>query len=191
MRDSQQLEDQSHYNTGGMIAFVFSMVFTLGFFGYVTFVHKGVQLKEVADVQPDATQTLAGGAAKPAAPKKIANIAAVKDPWISTPELVDHGAAVYQTNCAVCHGPKGLGDGPGAGVVPPPRNLVEGKWTRGGDSLSLFNTLTKGSPGTSMAPFAHLVPAERWALVHFVRSITQNKVADNDAKLAADAPKLK
>lgn len=188
MRDPH-LEDQSHFNKGGMIAFVFSMVFTMSFFGYVTFVHKGVELKEVADIQPVPGQTLA--AEKPAAPKKIANIAGVKDPWLQTPELVEHGAAVFQTNCAVCHGPKGMGDGPGAGVVPPPRNLVEGKWRYGGDSLTLFHTLTKGSPGTSMAPFEHLVPAERWALVHFIRSITQNKVADNDAKLAADAPKLK
>ena len=60
--------DQNDYNKGGMIAFVFSMAFTLLFFVYVSFVHKGVDLKEVAAVQPGAEQTVAEQAA-PAGPK--------------------------------------------------------------------------------------------------------------------------
>jgi mono/diheme cytochrome c family protein len=184
--------DQNDYNKGGMIAFAFSMVFTLSFFVYVSFIHKGVDLKEVADVQPGAEQTVAGNDAAAAGPKKIANIESVKDAWISTPELVDHGAAAFSTTCAMCHGPKGMGDGPaGAALNPKPRNLVEGKWKKGGTSLGLFDVVTHGLPGTSMAPFGHLPVNERWALVHYIRSITQNKVADNDAELKAKAPSLK
>ncbi|MCJ8275451.1 MAG: hypothetical protein HRT44_12660 [Bdellovibrionales bacterium] len=40
------------YNRGGMIAFAFSMVFTLAFFVYVAFVHIGVDLKELEAAQP-------------------------------------------------------------------------------------------------------------------------------------------
>ncbi len=184
--------DQNDYNKGGMIAFVFSMVFTLLFFVYVSFIHKGVDLKEVAEAQPELEQTLAGTEAAPAGPKKIADIAGVQTAWISTPELVEHGAAAYTTNCAMCHGPKGMGDGPaGAALVPKPRNLVEGKWAKSGDSLGLFDTLKNGLPGTSMAPFGHLPVNERWAIVHYIRSITQNKVADNEAALKTKAPSLK
>ncbi len=184
--------DQNDYNKGGMIAFVFSMVFTIGFFVYVVFVNKGVDLKEVADVQPGAAgQTVAQDAAA-AGPKKIADITSVKEPWISTAELVEHGHAVYLVNCAMCHGQDGKGDGPaGMSLNPRPRNMVEGKWTKGGDSLSLFNTATNGITGTSMAAFGHLPVGDRWAIVHYVRSITENKVPDDDAQLKAKAPSLK
>ena len=183
--------DQNDYNKGGMIAFVFSMAFTLLFFVYVSFVHKGVDLKEVAAVQPGAEQTVAEQAA-PAGPKKMANIASVSDAWIATPELVEHGQAAYAMNCAMCHGATGAGDGPaGAALNPKPRNFIEGKWKYGGDSLGLFNTVTHGVKGTSMAAFGHIIPQERWAIVHYIRSITQNKVADDEAKLKAQAPSLK
>lgn len=35
-----------------------------------------------------------------------------------------------------------------------------------------------------MAPFKHLPKTDRWALVQFIRSITQNKEADDAATLA-------
>lgn len=35
------------YNRGGMLAFMFSMVFTTAFFIYIAFIHPGVDLKEV------------------------------------------------------------------------------------------------------------------------------------------------
>ena len=34
-----------------------------------------------------------------------------------------------------------------------------------------------------MAAFAQIKVADRWALVQFIRSITQNKIADDAAKL--------
>lgn len=184
--------DQNDYNKGGMIAFVFSMVFTLSFFVYVSFIHKGVDLKEVSEVQPSAEQTVAGAEAAPAGPKKIANINAVNEAWVSTPELVDHGAAAFSTTCAMCHGATGAGDGPaGAALNPKPRNLVEGKWTTKGDSLALFDVVTNGIKNTSMAPFGHLNVNERWAIVHYIRSITKNKVADDEGQLKAKAATLK
>ena len=67
--------------------------------------------------------------------------------------------------------------------MPPPRNLVEGKWTKGGSSAELFHTVQNGIPGTSMAAFGHLPLVDKWALVQFIRSITENKVEDNPAEL--------
>lgn len=179
--------NQSDHNKGGMIAFVFSMIFTLGFFVYVSFLSGGVDLKEVAE-EADATQTLAGGEA--AAPKKV-DVSGIKEPWIESEDLIAHGNQLYQTNCALCHGADGLGKGPaGGGLNPPPRNLVEGDWKIGGSRLALFKVLQEGIPGTSMQAYKHMPVVDRWALVHYVRSITENKVADDDAEVAAKAPSL-
>jgi mono/diheme cytochrome c family protein len=184
--------DQNDYNRGGMIAFVFSMAFCLLFFVYVSFVHKGIDLKEVADVQPPAAGQAVAQDAAPSAPKKMADIASVKEPWNPTPELIEHGHAVFLQNCAMCHGQQGMGDGPaGASLNPPPRNFVEGKWKRGGDSLTLMDTVAHGIQGSSMASFAHIPVNERWAVIAFIRSITKNKIADDPAKLKAQGPSVK
>lgn len=170
------------YNKSGFNAFVFSMLFSLGFMAYVAFFSGGVDLREIPqeEMATGTDQTLAGGEAP-----KAFDVASVQEPWVSSDEMVEYGHKVYQTNCAVCHGPEGKGDGAaGAGLNPPPRNFVEGKWTQGGTSIALFKTLETGIPGTSMASFAHLKVADRWALVHWIRSITNNKPEDDAQKLA-------
>lgn len=41
-----------------------------------------------------------------------------------------------------------------------------------------------GIPNGSMASFKHLKVADRWAIIHFIESITENKSKDNIAKVA-------
>lgn len=103
-------------------------------------------------------------------------------PWVTTENLIAHGSKVYTAQCALCHGAKGLGDGT-PGLIPPPRNLVEGKWKLGGSSKALFLTLQKGIEGSSMVSFKHLPKLDRWAVVHYMRSITNNKVPDDEKEL--------
>ena len=104
-------------------------------------------------------------------------------PWISSDNLVQKGVKVYKAQCALCHGPKGLGDG-NPGLIPPPRDLVEGKWKLGkGSKEHLFRILIDGVPDTSMVSFKHLPKIDRWALVHYISSITKNKVEDDPKKL--------
>ncbi len=163
--------DNNHdqYNKGGLIAFVFSMAFCFVFFIYISFLHPGVDLKEVAETQA------ADGA-------PAFSITSVEKPWVPNPDVAAHGAKVFATNCAVCHGAEGKGDGAaGAGLNPKPRNLVAGGWKQGGDSISLYKTLQTGIPGGSMAAFKHLPKADRWALVQFIHSITQDKGKDDPA----------
>jgi mono/diheme cytochrome c family protein len=178
-----------NYNRGGYIAFVFSMAFSLAFFVYLVFVHPGVNLKEVAPKTPPAEQTLAAAGQSQ---EKAADMSQVEKPWVESAEVAAYGAKVYSTNCAMCHGSQGKGDGPAGGSLnPPPRNLVEGKWKKGGDSVALFTTIASGLPGTSMASFSHIPVKDRWALVQFVRSITQNKEKDDPTKLDAFAKTAK
>lgn len=176
--------DQSGYNKGGMIAFVFSMAITSVFFIYVAFFSGGVDLKEVSPEQ-GAAQTVAGAAEAP----KAVDISNVQEPWMPSEDMIAAGHQLYKTNCAMCHGNEGKGDGPaGASLNPHPRNLVEGKWKFGGGRLGLMKVLHDGIPGTSMQAYAHMPVNQRWAIVHYINSITENKVADNDAEVAAKAP---
>jgi len=174
--------NEPEYNRSGFITFIFTMAFVLVFFIYLVVIHPGVDLDEkVKEVAIAAAE----------APKVI-DMTSVKEPWVDNNDVIQYGAGVFKTNCAMCHGDKGLGDGPaGAALNPKPRNLVEGKWKVGGDSISLFNTLNTGIPGSSMPGFTQIKTADRWALVQFIRSITQNKISDDAAKLKEFATSAK
>lgn len=183
MQSNRDQKQEDTYNRAGFRAFIFAMSFSLIFMAYIAFFSKGIDLREIPK-EVAAEQTQAEGGA--AAPAQAVDVSKVENPWVSSEDLISHGNKVFQTNCAICHGATGHGDGAaGAALNPPPRNLVQGKWTVGGDSMSLFHTIEKGIPGTSMASFGHLPVIDRWSIVHFIHSITENKVADDAAKLEA------
>jgi mono/diheme cytochrome c family protein len=175
-------EIKEDHNKTGMIAFVFSMVVAVGFFVYLIVLHPGVDLGENIKA-PEVVTEVAGPAF---------DIATVKEPWIENADVAKYGKNQYAANCAMCHGAEAKGDGAaGAALNPKPRNLVEGGWKQGGDSISLFKTLTGGVPGSSMPAFGHFSTADRWALVQFIRSITKDKPADDAAALSAFAASAK
>lgn len=168
-------KDDLKYNNSGLKAFGFSMVFVFAFFIYVVFIDHGVDLKEnVRD--PNAPAEAAG---------PVFDITKVPEPWVSSPEIVTYGQKFFKTNCAMCHGDEGKGDGPaGLALNPRPRNLVEGKWTQGDGVIAHYKVIQNGIPGTSMAAFAHFKTADRWAVIHYIDSITNNKSKDDAAKVA-------
>src|SRR5687768_18412391 len=48
----------------------------------------------------------------------------MQNPAPDTPETIDRGRGLFLANCAICHGPRGLGDGPQAFLLNPrPVNL--------------------------------------------------------------------
>ena len=88
-------------------------------------------------------------------------------------KLLARGEALFKQNCTSCHGDGGRGDGPAVATLnPKPRNFTQaGKWTRGFRVTDIFTTVTTGVKGTGMAPFDFVVPADRMALAHYVRSL--------------------
>ena len=99
--------------------------------------------------------------------------------------LLDKGKQSFLTNCMACHGEKGAGDGPGAVALnPKPRNYAKDPFKQGDKPDEIFNTLTKGVPGTPMVAFGHIPEEERWALVYWVLEL---KAQGNDKPGIVDA----
>lgn len=103
-----------------------------------------------------------------------------------SPEQIAQGKTLYSQNCAACHGAEGNGDG-ASSLNPPPRNFHKtDNWKFGRSPAQIFATLEKGSPGTAMSSFKDTLSLEkRWALAHYINSITPDKPADTPATLAA------
>ncbi len=151
--------------------------------GYLSFFDSGV---EGLDLVKEASVLETDTESKKAIKVDVKNL---KNYWISSEALIAHGKIVYGNNCAVCHGAGGRGDGPASQGLKV-RDLIKGDWRLGGSSIALFQSVTKGIPKTSMAAFQHLSLVDRWALVHFIRSITKNKVKDT-AQLETFGPQSK
>jgi mono/diheme cytochrome c family protein len=102
----------------------------------------------------------------------------------ATPKLLARGEVLFKQNCTSCHGDAGRGDGPAVATLnPKPRNFTQpNKWTRGYRITDIFATVTTGMKGTGMAAFDFVVPADRMALVHYVRSLGSFDHGPEDAK---------
>ena len=88
--------------------------------------------------------------------------------------------ALFESNCASCHGVMGYGDGPLAqGMEPPPGDFhdISRQYTR--SIYDLYNTITLGVPETPMVSFAHLSDDQRWALAMMIGqySVTEEQLS--------------
>lgn len=167
---------QNFHNSGGLIAFLGSLIFVFAFFFYIIFGHQGVDLGE--------------NVTEPAKPGEVQfDLGSVKDPWVSSDQVVKAGAKIFKQNCALCHGAKG----DLVGGIATARNLVEGQWKMGIGSIAHYKVLQNGlmdanGKPTQMASFKmQLKPNERWAVLHFVDTLTKNKSQDTPEAVAAFA----
>ncbi len=103
---------------------------------------------------------------------------------------VRQGKRLYERRCVYCHGTKGRGNGPvSRGIFPKPRDFTRGifkiRSTPSGSlptDEDLFETISRGMPGTMMPSFSNLRKDQRWALVYYTKSFFTDP--------AAPSPKL-
>lgn len=107
-----------------------------------------------------------------------------------TPELLEKGKVIYFANCSSCHGDDGNGAGPASvGLNPAPKNFtVNENWKNGSALTGLYQTLQEGIPGSGMIAYDFIIPEERIALAHYIRSayVANPPVNSKDELIALD-----
>jgi mono/diheme cytochrome c family protein len=103
------------------------------------------------------------------------------NPFAGDAAAIAAGQAIFETSCAVCHGPQGKGDGPGSAELnPKPADLSDSQ---------MMSDLTDGylfwrvSEGGQMEPFNSAMPPwkaalseeQRWQVISFIRSFTDGE----------------
>lgn len=86
------------------------------------------------------------------------------------------GKMLFEKNCVLCHGKEGKGDGPAAAALnPKPKSYADPAVVAKSDK-EIFDAITKGRPGTPMAPFEKtLTEQQRWDVLAYVRSLGGKK----------------
>lgn len=160
------------------VIFILSFLF-LGIFAGLT----ASDMLDRETTEPLRVAEIAGGGPDPGS-MSGAGVGNVAKLAMASPELISQGKQLYAANCASCHGAEGRGDGPAAAAfTPKPRDFTSGEWKQGGKPSQIFNTLNSGMG--SMPSFAALPPDQRWALVHYIRSLSPNRPEDSAADIAA------
>jgi len=113
----------------------------------------------------------------PAEAKKL------KNPVAPTPENLSAARAIYMDKCANCHGDKGLGDGPEAGMYDvQPSNLADAHMMSEMTDGEIFWKIGEGNK--PMPSFKkQLSDEQRWQVVNYVRTL-----APKPAGRAGSAP---
>jgi cbb3-type cytochrome c oxidase subunit III len=93
---------------------------------------------------------------------------------LSAPEaLVNEGKALYQRNCASCHGNTGKGDGTDTSALTThPSDFTNQAFMAQTSSASLYDSVTSGISPDMPAYTSTLDDSERLAIVSYLRSLT-------------------
>ncbi|MBI5609423.1 MAG: cytochrome c [Deltaproteobacteria bacterium] len=104
-----------------------------------------------------------------------------------TPATIERGRQLYvQLKCGECHGADGRGDGLAAataknsdGTLSHVFDFTYGVYKGGMRPLDVYRTFVTGLDGSPMPSYDQSIPAvaDRWALVHYVRSLGRSKGA--------------
>ena len=107
-----------------------------------------------------------GAQGKWVAPPEAKNI---KNPLAKSEKVIAAAKKIVEANCVACHGAKGVGDGPAAPALP----VKPANWTapavQGESDGEIFWKISSGRG--PMPPWKHLSENDRWALVHYIRTL--------------------
>jgi mono/diheme cytochrome c family protein len=95
-----------------------------------------------------------------------------KNPVEASPENVAKGQAIYKKHCQMCHGEKGIGDGPaGKRLNPKPQDFTDKERMASKTDEYLFKDITKGE-GPMPSFERKLKEEERWMVIHYIRTFS-------------------
>jgi mono/diheme cytochrome c family protein len=96
----------------------------------------------------------------------------LKNPTPTDQASVNRGGAYFATNCVMCHGLQGIGNGTvGAVFVPKPADLTSAP-IQGLTDGDVFLVITNGF--STMPEYgSQLTPNQRWDVVNYVRTLGQ------------------
>ena len=82
--------------------------------------------------------------------------------------------AIYKAKCALCHGPSGMGDGPGAAALnPKPRNLQDTEYMKTRTDQELHDVIWNGKGAMpAWGKTGALTEEQVQAMVKYVRSLS-------------------
>ena len=94
---------------------------------------------------------------------------AVKNAVPAGADVVARGRQVALLNCVACHGTGGKGDGVTAAALTPKPADGTSPAVQSESDGEIFWKISTGRG--AMPPWKHLPEAERWAIVHYIRSL--------------------
>jgi len=98
----------------------------------------------------------------------------VKNPFPPTQQTLADAEQLFTDNCVLCHGEKGVGDGPGAKTIKvKPANFTDAKLMAEETDGSLYWKMTNGR-GPMPSWKDTLSDKERWELVGYIRKLTKD-----------------
>lgn len=104
---------------------------------------------------------ISGHASHPHTHKKFAKL---KNPVLMSEESIKSGKAIFEKNCAACHGKDANG-----GTGP---DLTDGQWIHGLSDGEIFHVISDGVAGMAMKGFKNELSEEiRWDIVNYIRSV--------------------
>jgi mono/diheme cytochrome c family protein len=95
------------------------------------------------------------------------------NPIVPTERTAAQGKALFETYCAICHGPQGAGDGPLVGKIPNPPAYTSARvrdWTAG----RIFHVMTFGS-GRMPSYASQLQARDRWLIAAHVQTLQRRR----------------
>lgn len=92
----------------------------------------------------------------------------------NAPDL-KRGQALYQAECASCHGMAGQADGPlAAKLEPKPIAFADRERAASRSLMALYQVASQGVPGTSMQAFSALSDEDRWAVALYAGTLSHD-----------------
>jgi len=113
-------------------------------------------------------------AGHPKEPHQHPDAAKLQNPVAADAASIANGKKLFADYCAACHGDTGKGDGAMAGFTgdPPPSDLTDAEWKHGSSDGEIYTTIHDGIDGTGMKDFKDMKPADIWAIVNYVKTLS-------------------